>query len=58
MRARTGKNFFSAKDEDDNNFKIDQNNLNSPNRGVDPLPEYDIGKTAYPAYSFPKDDRF
>jgi hypothetical protein len=58
MRAKTGKTLFSANNEDDNKLKIEQNIPNSPIKAVDPIPDYDIGKNAYPAYSFPKDERF
>lgn len=62
MRAKTGKDFFSA--NKDNNDELNQNNqqniYNSPNMtsNVNPLPAYDVGKQAFPAYSFPKDERY
>jgi len=61
MRGRTGKDFFTKDDNDDNNLNLHQNNdqfsLNKISN-INPLPCYDLSKQAFPAYSFPKDERF
>jgi len=62
LRGRTGKDFFSAKDDNDTNdirINLDKNNLVTNNRiNIYPLPDYEIVKHQYPAYSFSKNERF